>query len=195
MKNLQAWQDPDTMYLIFGSVWKYAKSDYLDFLQFLKYLPKDGKILEYGCGIAPITQGFVRYLQHKDYHFVIADIMQINFIYAMYLLNKYEEVTSQLLAPWHNTLTDTETYDAIFCLTVMEHIPNPVEVMQSFHRALKDGGVLVFDYIKSEGEGLDSKTSLKQRAACIEYIRDNFEVIKGNLSSHESIGETVVRKR
>ena len=39
-------------------------------------------------------------------------------------------------------LEDKHTYDFIYCIDVLEHIPNNVEVMQNFYQALKDGGYL-----------------------------------------------------
>jgi len=39
-------------------------------------------------------------------------------------------------------LEDKYTYDFIYCIDVLEHIPNNVKVMQNFYEALKYGGYL-----------------------------------------------------
>ena len=35
------------------------------------------------------------------------------------------------------------TYDFVFCLEIMEHLPNPFGTFSEIHRVLKPGGVLV----------------------------------------------------
>lgn len=40
------------------------------------------------------------------------------------------------------TLNDSATYDLIYSIDVLEHIPGNKEIVQWFHRALKDGGYL-----------------------------------------------------
>jgi SAM-dependent methyltransferase len=190
---LKAWNSNENIYLLFGNVWKYAKSAYLDFLVFFFQLPKKGKILEYGCGIAPFTTGMIKYFPSRKYTYEIVDILQINFLYAIYTLSSHKNVKHRILEPYGN-LVEHENYSAIICLTVFEHIPNPLSVVKSFYDSLKKDGVLVFDYIKDEGEGLDSKKSVEERTQTIEFIKDHFRVIKGRIITEESIDLCVVKK-
>lgn len=191
---LETWQKNENIYLLFGSIWKYAKSAYLDFLPYFNLLPKSGKVLEYGCGIAPFTIGMKLYFPSRKYNYEISDIAQINFLYAIYRLSNYKNVNYHILEPYDNLPKD-KGYSVIICQTVLEHIPNPLQVVQSFYNALKNGGILVFDYIKSGGDGLDSKKSVEEREKVLNFISNNFQVIKGNIDVEKTVGLCIVKKK
>ncbi len=193
-KFLQAWQDPENLHLLFYNVWNSTKVSNLEFYLFLKYLPQNGKILEYGCSTAPIVTGLIRYQSHRDLDFTIADILQISFIYAIYSVGSFENVHHLLLKPFDNTIKQKAYYDTIVCMTVLEHLPNPLEVVKSFHKSLKPGGMFIFDFIKSEGKSLDTVSGLKDRKKVLVFIKDNFEVIYGKIDYDHSMNLTVVKR-
>jgi 2-polyprenyl-3-methyl-5-hydroxy-6-metoxy-1,4-benzoquinol methylase len=90
----------------------------------------------------------------------------------------------------------TGRYDAIFCLEVLEHVPRPLAVLRYVLDVLEPGGVLVFDYVKSEGTYLDSATSLHERDAALRFLLDHFDVVEGHVPLDGShVQPTVVRKR
>lgn len=190
-KNLAAWQKPETLYILFDGIWKSALVADLKFFPFLRYLPKNGRILEYGCNTSPVVCGLIRYLPHRKYEFVIADILQINFVFSIYKLGKFKNVKSLLLTPLNNRISPDDKYDAIVCTAVLEHTPNPLEIVESFHKSLNKNGILIFDYVKSEGDGLDSKNSVSQRTPCLEYIEENFKIIKGKIDKNSHVGLVV----
>lgn len=191
---LEAWQKHENIHILFHTIWYHAKTAYLSFYPFLKYLPKKGRILEYGCGIAPITQGLLKYQPHRKYEFTIADIIQINFLYAVYRLGNYKNVEYLILAPYENCIKKAVHYDVIICSAVFEHLPNPLEVVADFYESLKPGGMLIFDFIKGQSEGLDTKKAVEERSAVLEYIKKNFKVVYGEIKINESMGLTVVKK-
>ena len=189
---LEAWQSDANLYLVFGSVWNQTRDAYMAFRRALRYLPRKGAILEYGAGTAPITTGLLKYFGHRKYKFTIADILQVNYIYGIEQVGAHAEHV--LLTPYENLLDREAEFDAIFCMTVMEHLPNPEDVVRSFHRALKPGGVLVFDYHMGEGEGLDSMGAITQRAATVAFMQDNFTLRRGAFKRDSSMGFTVIQK-
>lgn len=193
---LKAWQSDENVSQLFNATWRYAKSAYLDFLRFYFQLPRKGKVLEYGCAVAPFTTGILKYFPSKKYDFEIADILQINFLYAIYNLSNFSNVKYRILEPYNNLVDKNNYYSAIICQTVLEHVPNPLKVVESFYNGLKEGGVLVFDYIKTDIQriGLDSKQSLDQRKETLKFIKNNFELIKGEISPEKSVGLCVVKK-
>lgn len=193
-KFLETWQKQENLSILFHAVWYHAKTAYLTFYPFFKYLPKKGRILEYGCGTAPITQGLLKYQSHRNYEFTIADILQINFLYALYSIGRYKNVKSITMGPYENSIKKPNYYDVIFCFTVFEHLPNPLEVAKGFYESLKPGGLLIFDFIKGEGKGLDTQKAIKERKAVLEYIEKNFKIIHGNIKINDSMGLTVAKK-
>lgn len=190
---LRGWQSRGTAYLLFGAVWTHAKADNLMFLRSLSHIPKKGRILEYGCGIAPITNGLRSFLGHRKYDYTLLDIDQINFYYAIYRHKKH--ASYRVLPPMNNLLTSEDgNFDVIYCLTVLEHVPNPDEVVQSFERSLNPNGLLIFDFIMGEGHGLDSVESSKKRVDTLDYIRANFTLVSGEIDHTNHVGFTICRK-
>ena len=111
---------------------------------------KPNRILEYGCGIAPITYSLKNYSIKNDLRFNIADIRQINSHYAKWRLPK--DVNFIEIKPYKNPFDNLkEKFDVVFLVTVMEHLPDPLEVVKNIHRSIKKGGYLLFDYILSDG--------------------------------------------
>lgn len=190
---LKAWNLNECIYLLFGSVWINAKSSYLDLLHYYFRLPKRGKVLEYGCGIAPFTTGMLKYFPSKKYDFEIVDILQINFLYAIYRLSNKPNVSYRILDP-QNNLAYKNNYSAIICKTVLKHIPNPLEVVKSFHNALKNNGILIFDFIKGDGDGLDSKQSVHEREETLKFIIKNFKIIKGHINIKKNVNLCIAKK-
>jgi len=87
-------------------------------------------------------------------------------------------------------------YDTIFCLEVLEHLPRPLAALEHFHRALKPGKHLVFDYIRSEGTGLDTATSLRDRLPALRFVLDHFDIVKGRVTTDGAhVEPAVARKR
>lgn len=190
---LKAYNTNESLYLLLSGIWSYAKLGYLNFLSIYSKLPGEGKVLEYGCGIAPFTTGMLRYFPSKKFDYEISDILQINFLYAIFRLSNQKNVKYRFLEPYNNTV-EKNNYSVIICQTVLEHLPDPLKVVKSFYKGLKDNGVLVFDYIKGEGEGLDSKKSVQEREKTLEYIKNHFILIKGNIEIKKSVGLCVVKK-
>lgn len=191
---LDTWQKQENLSMLFQWIWRYAKSAYLNFYPFLKYLPKNAKILEYGCGLAPITKGLIKYQSHKNFKFTIADIKWISFLYAIFTFKKYQEVDYVTLTPFKNTVDKSNYFDAIVCTEVFEHLPNGFEVMKSFNDNLKSGGILIFDYIKGDADGLNTQKGVENRELVLRFIKNNFKILSGKIDINESVGLTVVRK-
>lgn len=188
---LEPWQNPITIYLLFGAVYKYGCMPF-SYFPFRKWIHNKDNILEYGCGVAPFTTSLIRAGYECSY--TLADIPQINFHYAKWLLkNSNKKVRFVDIVPYKRTKLN-EDYDVIVLLTVLEHLPDPYEVIQNLTNQLKPGGRLLFDYILSDGDGLDSMAGLKERRKVLEFIEKNFQICKGKIMYDESMGRTIARK-
>src|SRR6266511_2026019 len=75
------------------------------------------------------------------------------------------------------------SFDTVFCLETFEHLPRPLAVARQFHRVLKPRGCLVFDYIRSEGTGLDTAAALRDRIPALEFILTPFDVVQGRVTT------------
>ena len=162
---------------------------------FTRYVPRGGRVAEYGCGAAPVLTALARRYRHLDLRLVGADIPHLLFHYARWKFRADRFVTMLPIEP-NNDAPLSGLYDTIFCLEVLEHLPRPIAAIEHFHRVLKPGGHLVFDYVRSEGTGLDTATSLRDRIPAIELILSRFDIVQGRVATDGShLEPTVARKR
>jgi len=153
--------------------------------------------MEFGCGTAPITSTlFELHRPAREIEITISDIQTVAFHYGAYKFRECSNVHPVLLRPEKNFLPEPVAgLDAIFCKTVFEHLPRPLDVVEAFHRMLGPHGLLMFDYIRSEGGGLDTAQSSRQRQDVLAYIVEHFEIVHGDVNTQGSTGLTVARKK
>ena len=189
--HLETWQRAETVYLLFQSQWCHRASD---LSQYLRFIPRGGHVCEYGCGIAPVSVWLVDYAPHFGLVLTFADIPTLNFHFARWRLRDKPYARAVEIHPDEDSPLDEE-YDVIFLLAVLEHLPRPLKIVQHLYDRLRPGGYLIFDYIKSEGRGLDASSSLAQREEVFQWIRDHFDVVVGHLKPpFESFYSVVCRK-
>lgn len=190
---VEAWQRCENIYLIFASAYKHALSP-LSFFPYRKYIRTAEHILEYGCGVAPITFSSLKYGNFLKKKFTIADIKQFTYHFAKWRLAHLANVTfidieSDAVPKFSNK------FDVAFLMAVLEHLTNPLEVVKHIYQNMEKGAYLILNYIKSEGSGLDTTQSIKKRQEVLGFIEENFKLIEGKIDKYNSMGATVVRKR
>lgn len=190
---LYAWQRYENIYLTFSCVYKNALQPFscYHFLPFLK-MKKGSNILEYGCGIAPIITSMIK-CKINQYKFTIADIRNYTYHYAKFRLKQHGVKTIDI-TPYQTPHLE-DKYDIIFLINVLEHLPAPVETIETLAGSLNKGGFLIFDYILSKGEGLDTLEPVKQRKQVLSLINNNYEIINGEVKYNESMGITIAQKK
>lgn len=197
-EHLEAWQRPELIYQLFHLTYREAISNKLHLLSRLrKNNKKFRSILEFGCGTAPIiTTLFDFFRLNKDIKIYISDIQTIAFHYAAYKFRSCSNVISLLLIPENNfLLNEKEKVDLIFCLAVFEHLNKPSITIEKFHKILNRDGFLIFNFIKTEGEGLDTHHAARERNDVLEFIKNNFEVVYGKIKEDQDLGLTIVKKK
>lgn len=188
---MEAWQRYENIYLTFAAVYKNALSP---LSSYFKYIKNAKQILEYGCGVAPITYSSLKYGNFKDAKFTIADIRQFTYHFAKWRLSPYHNVSFIDIYP--NVLPDfPNKFDVVFLLAVLEHLTNPLEVVKHIYQNMEKGAYLILNYIKSEGSGLDTTQSIKERQEVLGFIEENFELIEGKIDKYDTMSSTVVRKK
>ncbi|HEU4369327.1 MAG TPA: class I SAM-dependent methyltransferase [Methylomirabilota bacterium] len=192
--QLESWRDPRIVYHLFAHTYRQALSP-LRVQRFARFLPRRGRVAEFGCGAAPIVSALARHYRHLDLELVAADIPHLLFHFVRWRFRATPYVTVTPILPGDDAPLPGR-YDAIFCLEVLEHVPRPLAVLRHFLDVLKPGGVLVFDFIRSEAEGLDSAAALRDRDPALRFVREHFDVVRGQVPLDGShVQPTVVRKR
>ena len=193
-KHLEAWRDHRIVYHLFAHSYRLALSP-LRVHPFVRYVPRGGRVAEYGCGTAPMLSALARRYRHRDLQLVGADIPHLLFHYARWRLRDCPFVT-WVAIEGGNDAPLPGLYDTIFCLEVLEHVPRPIPVLEHLHRALRPGGHLIFDYIRSDGTGLDTVASLRDRLPALQFVLDHFEIVLGRVATDGShVEPAVARKR
>lgn len=193
-RHLEAWRDHRAIYYLFAYTFRQALSP-LRVHPFIEYIPRGGRVAEYGCGAAPILTALARRYRHLDLQLVGADIPHLLFHFARWKFRRDRFVTMVPVEPNHDAPLPG-LYDTIFCLEVLEHLPRPLAALEHFHRALKPGGHLIFDYVRSEGIGLDTAASLRDRLPALHFLLDRFDIVEGHVATDDShVGPSVARKR
>ncbi len=193
-KHLASWRDHRLTYYLFAHTFRQALSP-LHVQRYARFIPRRARVAEYGCGAAPMLTALARRYRHLDLQLVGADIPHLLFHFARWRFRDLPYVTMVPIAPDEDAPLPGQ-YDAIFCMEVFEHVPRPLAVADHLHRALRPGGCLIFDYVRSEGTGLDTASSLRDRLPTLRALLDRFEVVHGRVPTDGAhVQPAVLRKR
>ena len=120
-KHLESWRDSRVVYHLFAHAYRQALSP-LRAHPFTKFVPRGGRVVEYGCGTAPILTALARHYRHLDLECVGADIPHLLFHYARWKFRADDFITMVAIEP-NDDAPLQGRYDTVFCLEVFEHLP------------------------------------------------------------------------
>lgn len=196
-QHLSNWQHPGQIYSTLHNVRQCAIQPIVC-LSLWKKIPKGARILEYGCSLAPYYYCYREFFSHLNCKWILADIPNFPFHYAKYLYRNDPNVEFVTInnSDFSNPLGEAGGLDVIILTTVFEHLDDPVFVSEYLLKRLKTGGLFVFDYIKSEGKGLDHPKALEMRQDCLKSILAQTQLVYGKINDiNESIGLCIARKK
>jgi SAM-dependent methyltransferase len=162
-----------------------------------KHIKPGSVILEYGCSLAPYYNTYRQFFAHRNCRWTLADIANFPFHYAKQRYRGDAGVTLRTIgtSDFRDPLRSTDLYDVIILTTVMEHLDDPIHVTNYLLDRLKPGGLFVFDYIISEGKGLDTPQALAMRQECLTGLLPRLEVLEGKVRIDADVNFVVARKR
>lgn len=187
---LMSWQRPENIFLIFKEAYLDALSPFA-YYPYKRYMKKGDKVLEYGCGSAPIITSLIND-NKKQFEFTLADIPQFTYHFTKWRLRQHGvnfiDMSPHLLPRFKND------FNLIFLTNVLEHLPRPLETVKHLTENLKSNGYLIFDYILGDGAGLDTLESVNDRPHVLDYIKEHYLIVKGSLEQNKSMGTTIAQK-
>lgn len=133
-------------------------------------------ILEYGCGSAAITEYLSKKYPECDY--TVADIPSVSLDFVKWKKQAYGFPYNILeIGVGKEGIPLKKEYDLIICKEVLEHTPNPFEIITSFVEHLSHGGVLLLDFINAPGaENLIE--AVQERDSVKDYLKAHLIPVK-----------------
>ena len=68
-------------------------------------------------------------------------------------------------------------YDVIFCQEVFEHSHAPLRTAEYLMDRLAARGMLVFDYMRSDGHGLDTPAGVEGRRDTLAFLEERLDIV------------------
>lgn len=195
-QHLNNWQDPRQIYATLHHARKLALQPTTPAALWQQIRP-GMQILEYGCSLAPFYYSYRAFFSHRRCTWTLADIPNFPFHYAKYLYRNDADTSFVTIndSDFTNPLGDRRDFDVIILTTVLEHLDDPLLIVDYLLARLRPGGLLAFDYIKSDALGLDHPRALADREACLQRILAQTTIVHGQMNDlSQSVDFCIVRK-
>jgi len=168
--HLANWQEPSNLSATFFFVYRSALEPFRAPVELLAPLMRATRVLEYGCGVAPIYGIWRHYLGRPDVEWVLADIPNFPFHYARHLYTGEAELP--VLEDFDDPLHDVEgRFDLIVLQEVFEHLDEPRRIAEYLVAHLRPGGSFAFNYQKAEPLGHNTPAAVELRDETLDYLR------------------------
>jgi 2-polyprenyl-3-methyl-5-hydroxy-6-metoxy-1,4-benzoquinol methylase len=148
------------------------------FRSYLKWVSgcQHPRILEYGCGSAVLTEQLHRLRPDGEYH--VADIPSVTLEFVKWKKKTYGRAYSVLeIGKGKEGIPLQTTYDLIVCQDVLEHTPNPLEIVTAFAEHLAPGGTLIIDFLNAPG-GENLLSAAAEREDVKAFLKRSLQVVK-----------------
>jgi ubiquinone/menaquinone biosynthesis C-methylase UbiE len=114
-----------------------VKKNRKDFFEFIMHLKKDASVLDAGCGNGKFIRAALSL--RPDLKFKAIDISEVGGLLPAgvdFVRGSVENLPSYYA---------DDTFDAVMCFHVIEHLLEPIDLMQSLSRVMKKGAVLYME--------------------------------------------------
>lgn len=140
----------ETSEMLFRFAWSGQLRDYSKIRKLIK---KKDKLLDYGCGVATPFETFI----DKGYNITLADIKSPTFKFV-----KWKYGTSAKYILIKEKLSLKEKYNFIVCTDVLEHVTNPISLLNHLLSHLNKQGYLLFYFSTDEDKVSHLTKSIKK---------------------------------
>jgi len=162
---------------------------------FYDHITNGSSIVEYGCGVAPLTNHIIENPKNLDLSsmkFSLVDVSGEHLEFAKWRLKKkapdidfdFHEITSEYIVPSFD-----RKFDVICIMDVLEHLPNPYDIMQMLYNCSNSNAILIETWVdKSDGKtgGPDLEEAEEQRGVTMNFINSHFNRLKnGSIRVHK----------
>ena len=143
-----------------------------------RHLPRNGVLLEYGCGVAPISHWLATHPWQVggEPTYILVDVDSEHFTFGRWRVAAADGEALELVVEPGKPLPTLPPCDVAICSEVLEHVPDPVAVIRHVGGALKPSGVLFEDFHRHdiESDGPDLPSARAARPAVYRYLWKQF---------------------
>lgn len=154
---------------VLGSITKWRKRI------FDENLLNGSTIIDYGCSTGVLS----RYAQEFGIkHSVISDVPGVVLDFAEYQLGDLCTKVPVVSDSPPNEIGNFE-YDVAYCHHTLEHVPEPLEVVQKIYDSLKVGGYfyVTFANLPMTVGGINLVKAQEDRDSVLNFFKENFEIL------------------
>ncbi len=153
-------------YLFELATWHLTSTDYIGDTLRLVADRAGGRVLDFGGGIG--THAIAAALCPAVSQVVYCDINPVNYNFVKH---RVEQLGLTAKISCCTELAPNETFDTINCFDVMEHLPDPSDRLQQFHRMLTPSGSMVTNWYFSKGLNQEFPFHLDDPATIEHFFR------------------------
>jgi SAM-dependent methyltransferase len=152
-------------------------------------------ILDYGCGTSLL--GRLLLARYPHYLLTLCDADGYHFRFALSECRKLNPATDYLVVEGDDFVPAfSNKFDFIYSWTVLEHIPNVLQVAKALADSLQEGGCLLETFGGETGkkppdDSADSAKAWDQRNDFFYYMTANFELMEGSLPEKNEKGNRI----
>lgn len=149
------YQDP---YFLLRQAW-YRRNE--SFHTILNVMGESGVLLEYGCGIAPVSAWLAP--RKSWWRYLLADLESPQLAYGLWRLRQHRA----------RRYLGERMYQVVVALEILEHLPGPLALVKDFYHNLEPGGHLFVNY----GDDQGNENLVVDREATLAFLRQSFRRI------------------
>lgn len=151
---------------------------------FFPYLKNKCSVVEYGCGVAPLTNFIVENYKKSDINnmtFHLVDVVSEPLDFAKWRFKKknpnlkivFHEITENYPVPVFDI-----SFDIICAMDVFEHLPNPLDVMKNLTKHSKTGTFFSETWRGGDANRCNLQEAENQRSETMSFIKKYYDIIK-----------------
>lgn len=181
-QHLANWTAPENLSATFQFVYRSALQPVRSKL-LARLLPRGGRVLEYGCSLAPMYRTWRAYYSHIPCRWLLADIPTFPFHFSRHAYARDAETDFHVIRDLEDPLAGVDgSFDLIILQEVFEHLDAPRRIAEYLLERLTPEGLFAFDYMeKHDALGHDTPAGVDERTETLEYLATQLELVHGSL--------------
>lgn len=158
------------------------------------FCKQDASILEYGCGVAPMSTFAAKAIgDNHQLKFTLVEVPCEHYEFGKWRLKKYAPNTDfNFIEITHDSLVPSfsRNFDLVCMMDVLEHLPNPYDVMKNIIDHCNPGSILIETWVDHGDDGpgeSDLEEAEAEREVTQNLIKEKFNLVHdaGGIRFHQ----------